>query len=122
MKKAIAESKARRQASIRELLGQYLTGHPCVDCGVPDIRVLEFDHVRGHKIKDIGKMLAIAAPLDRVKEELAKCDVRCANCHRRKTVTQLGWGHVPQMAERRVRAWTDSNRQPPDSKSGTLSN
>ncbi|QDH48465.1 hypothetical protein SEA_ZIKO_129 [Gordonia phage Ziko] len=42
-----------------------------------------------------NKVANVAAMLDyseqAVKEEIAKCDVRCANCHRRKTVTQFGW-------------------------------
>jgi hypothetical protein len=54
---------------------------------------LEFDHVRGTKRGNIARMLGnhswavIAAEID-------NCEVRCANCHRRKTVRQRGWYKV----------------------------
>lgn len=66
----------------------YFREHPCVDCGEGDPVVLELDHVRG--IKEFGvssKMRAYSWA--RLLAEIAKCDARCANCHRRKTVKQL---------------------------------
>lgn len=68
----------------------YLKQHPCVDCGESDPLVLEFDHIRD-KDKNVSRLVAERASLDRIKEEIEKCEVRCANCHRRKTVKQLGW-------------------------------
>lgn len=68
----------------------YLREHPCVDCGEADPVVLEFDHVRGEKFATIARM-AQGFSLAKVRAEIAKCDVRCANCHRRKTASQLGW-------------------------------
>ena len=38
-------------------LADYLRCHPCVDCGQTDIRVLEFDHVRGKKLNSIARMV-----------------------------------------------------------------
>jgi len=52
--------------------------------------VLEFDHVRGEKTCDIGTMLSHYC-WARILEELQKCDVRCANCHRRKTARDFKW-------------------------------
>jgi len=65
--------------------------HPCIDCGESDIRVLEFDHVRGEKKANIGDMAGANIAWQRIEAELAKCVVRCANCHRRKTASDFGW-------------------------------
>lgn len=68
----------------------YLSAHPCVDCGEGDPVCLEFDHVRGDKIDEIGRMLG-DRPWRVIEAEIAKCDVRCANCHRRRTAHSNGW-------------------------------
>ena len=67
-------------------LRSYLKEHPCVDCGEKDIAVLEFDHKdRRDKDDNIAGLLKNNATNDRLSREVLKCDVRCANCHRRKT-------------------------------------
>lgn len=70
--------------------GQTLLAHPCVDCGETDPVVLEFDH-RSDKSDNIGSMLRHGTSTETMEREIAKCDVRCANCHRRKTAKQFGW-------------------------------
>lgn len=67
----------------------YLQTHPCVDCDESDVVVLEFDH-RGDK-HDSVSMLVRAGNLQKVQTEVTKCDVRCANCHRRKTAKDFGF-------------------------------
>jgi hypothetical protein len=67
-------------------LGPYLLSHPCVDCGERDILVLEFDHGdRSMKEGEIRHIIQNGATLEKVIEEVKKCDIRCSNCHRRKT-------------------------------------
>lgn len=72
-----------------DYIWNFLRKNPCVDCGQTDIRVLEFDHVVGEKV--MGVTRAVQYSLEKVKQEIAKCEIRCANCHRIKTYTQLGW-------------------------------
>ena len=72
-------------AENRQKLYIYLSEHSCVDCGQNDIRVLEFDHVRGNKSASINDLLKKAASWETIKAEIAKCEVRCVNCHRVKT-------------------------------------
>ena len=62
----------------------------CVDCGEKDVVVLEFDHLKD-KTHNISNMIHDGYSLDRLVEELDKCEVRCANCHKRKTAKDRGW-------------------------------
>jgi len=89
MKKSTAKCKYRRRLRHREFIINYLKEHPCVDCGESNIVVLEFDHVRD-KHKPISLMMGVYS-LDRIKNEIDKCEVRCANCHRMKTAKQFNW-------------------------------
>jgi hypothetical protein len=77
------QRKQKSTVKVRQYIVDYLSTHPCIDCGETDIIVLEFDHVRGKKKADVASMIATYT-LATVKKEIAKCDVRCANCHRRR--------------------------------------
>jgi len=76
-----------REENQRRIL-EYLSLHPCVDCGETDVVVLEFDH-RGNKSFTVAYMMQFIQ-WPKMEAEIAKCDVRCANCHRRKTAAELG--------------------------------
>ena len=77
-----------RQERTRYLL-DYFLAHPCSDCGETDAVVLEFDHVRGEKTFDIGASLTYRN-WQAILAEIAKCEVVCANCHRRRTANRRG--------------------------------
>jgi hypothetical protein len=64
----------------------YLLEHPCVDCGEADPVVLEFDHMRD-KVKAVSVLLSNGHEWKQILAEIEKCEVRCANCHRRRTAT-----------------------------------
>jgi len=72
-------------------VAKYLSCHPCVDCGCADVRVLEFDHVRGKKADDISRMIGQGFSWSTIETEIAKCEVRCANCHRIREGERGGW-------------------------------
>lgn len=75
----------------REEILKYLKIHPCVDCGERDPVILDFDHVRGKKRASIASMLHKIYSWKTIWNEIGKCEVRCANCHRRKTAKEFGW-------------------------------
>lgn len=74
----------------RDIVVAHLRDHPCVDCGEADLLVLDFDHVRGSKEASISRMIRGGTSEKRLRAEIAKCEVRCANCHRRKTARERG--------------------------------
>ncbi len=82
----VQQAKARKDAlrieRTRYLL-EYFSANPCADCGETDPIVLEFDH-RGEKLFNIGEALSYRNWAS-ILAEIAKCDVVCANCHRRRT-------------------------------------
>ena len=82
--KAKAFNRNQRKWS-REFITRIKRMYGCVDCGVKNPIVLEFDHVKGNKINNIADMVNQSVGLSTIKEEIRQCEVRCANCHRIKT-------------------------------------
>ncbi|RTL07675.1 hypothetical protein EKK58_00560 [Candidatus Dependentiae bacterium] len=82
-----AKEQARRLEENQRGIIEHLKAHPCVDCGETDIVVLEYDHVRGKKRNNVSMMLGQNSWLT-IQKEINKCEVRCANCHRRKTAKE----------------------------------
>jgi hypothetical protein len=74
----------------------YREHHPCVDCGDSDIAVLQFDH-RADKVLSVSVLSREGYSLEKVKREIAKCEVVCANCHTRRTAKQFGWYRLKQL-------------------------
>lgn len=82
------ERKYRHHAA---MIDQYLREHPCIDCGETDIVLLEFDHVdETTKAMDLSRMLT-CRNWRTIADEIAKCDIRCVNCHRRRTAERFNW-------------------------------
>lgn len=80
------DQAARRRARRLELVAELnrLKDHPCADCGGRfHPAVMEFDHVRGTKLFAIQ---ANSLTRPDLADELAKCELRCANCHRLRHV------------------------------------
>jgi hypothetical protein len=91
----IAASLRRNRALAREraaYLIELFADHPCIDCGESDPLVLEFDHL-GNKSFGISKGLRDHS-WQAVLDEIDKCDVVCANCHRRRTALRAGFARA----------------------------
>lgn len=69
-----------RRILVNNFKVNYLKEHPCFDCNNSDIRVLEFHHIYKRKDFNLGESNRYC--LNRVKDEIEKCIVLCANCHR----------------------------------------
>ena len=52
---------------------------------------LEFDHVNGEKEFDVSQMICHGTKWERIAAEIEKCEVRCANCYKRRTAKRGGW-------------------------------
>lgn len=108
-KKNVAERTRQYRPVMRKVIQDHLLTHPCVDCGESDPVVLDFDH-RNPEEKEfsIGHATRRLVSISRLKREMEKCDVRCANCHRRRTHREGHWfvesshrpsGDLPRLAD-----------------------
>jgi hypothetical protein len=83
-----------RRTQNRARLWEYLLEHPCA-CGESDPVVLEFDHNDGDGVKEkkyiVSALVGGGYSWETVMKEIAKCTVRCSNCHQRRTAKQLGF-------------------------------
>jgi len=82
--------KYRVRDEARQFVLDYLSTHPCSECGESDPVVLEFHHIEG-KDKDISHMVVDGRSLAAIQVEIERCRVVCANCHRRITARERGW-------------------------------
>lgn len=77
----LKKSRARLQAIVIEWKEQ-----GCVDCGYPDVRAIDPDHVDpSQKHDNISRMVTMCASAQRIRDELDKCLPRCIRCHRQAT-------------------------------------
>jgi len=88
----VDQARQRKQAQALARTGYllaFLAHHPCCVCGESDALVLEFDHLRDKRF-DIGAALSYRN-WQSILDEIDKCEVECANCHRRRTARRQGW-------------------------------
>jgi len=84
--KVSAARRKQEYAAFRAFIDAYKLDRGCVDCGYSEnAAALDFDHIDpSEKAGTIARMFTYTR--QRLLAELAKCEVRCANCHRIKTV------------------------------------
>ena len=67
---------------------------PCQKCGIEypgEPWLMEFDHrVQADKDHNISRLVK-SGNISKLLAEIAKCDILCVVCHRRRTAIQLGW-------------------------------
>jgi hypothetical protein len=89
-KNELYKAQKRHRIKVRKNIQDFLSDKMCIDCGEKDPIVLEFDHkLQSDKFKTINKMLSGHYSWSTIEKEILKCEIRCANCHRRKTYKQL---------------------------------
>lgn len=84
------QNRVIRRLKCSQFVYDYLKTHPCIDCGENDPVTLEFDHIN-NKLDNISVMIHDARPIEQIQLEINKCQVRCANCHKKKTAREQGW-------------------------------
>jgi hypothetical protein len=88
----VRQSQVRRRADRQAIVREHMREHPCADCGERDPIVLEFDHLDATtKVGAVSKMWMDCLSIDAIRAEIARCEVVCANCHRRRTAARGGW-------------------------------
>ena len=86
------KAQKRHRVKIRESLSGFLLKNRCIDCGEADPRVLDFDHIDPKmKTRSVSTMLSGHYSWKAILVEIEKCQIRCANCHRRKNHIQFGY-------------------------------
>lgn len=80
------KKKARRdkdKARQRKFLNSLKEGKPCTDCGnIFHPCAMDWDHINNNKIANVSRL---RSSKKRVLEEVSKCELVCANCHRIRT-------------------------------------
>lgn len=80
------KNKAKNHGKLMRQLVLQHKNKPCLDCGISyPYYVMDFDHVRGEKRFNLSEIINGTQSKKAILEEIAKCEVVCANCHRIRT-------------------------------------
>ena len=80
------ERQRRSRVSLAESVKSLKEASPCADCGIKyPYYVMDFDHVGGDKTMNVSRLARGAGGKARLLQEISKCDLVCANCHRKRT-------------------------------------
>lgn len=73
----------KRREQCKQFLKEYKSNKPCKDCNntFPPY-VMDFDHIK-EKTKDVSSLVYYS--IAKLKKEISKCELVCANCHRIRT-------------------------------------
>jgi len=86
-----------KQAEKKSIIDSF-KNKPCMDCGQQfPVYVMDFDHVRDDKKDTIANMHKNRSIKD-IMEEIAKCELVCANCHRIRTQNRIDSGRVAPLS------------------------
>ncbi|ADD05531.1 uncharacterized protein Nmag_1960 [Natrialba magadii ATCC 43099] len=97
------ERTLRRRSRLRSWLDEQKRERGCSRCDVNTAACLDFHHVDATtKRMAVGRMVTFGYGRDALRNEIAKCTVVCANCHR-------AIHHTPP--ERELRTWTDNQKR-----------
>lgn len=115
-KKQIISDNVARRKSVHNKINEIKTAGACKDCGTQyplEPYLMEFDHVSNDKIKCISLAILQAGwSLDKVLNEITKCDLVCILCHRlrtkHRTVLNGTDRHVPY--RRIMKQFTDNEK------------
>jgi DNA-binding CsgD family transcriptional regulator len=94
-----SEKRANRQKQtrhkIREFLKEYKQSRGCSDCGeFYPYWMLEFDHLKNKQFQ-LSSYKEHTQDIEKVREEISKCDVVCSNCHKDRTYRRaMKHGHT----------------------------
>lgn len=89
-KENYAESSKAARARRRERMKE-LKDKPCTDCGIAyPYYVMQFDHIGTDKVAGVARLAQLKS-WQTVLDEIAKCELVCANCHAERTFQRLGF-------------------------------
>lgn len=83
-------NKANTIKKRQDYIWKILVESNCKVCGEDDPLVLEFDH-RNPETKEYNVTEMYHLSEAKIAKEVDKCDILCANCHRRRTIQQFGF-------------------------------
>lgn len=84
----------RNKKQVAEFIDEYKRKGSCTDCGFQGKKfpyVLDFDHLNDglNKRFTIGSWSQAVLSISAIEQEMAKCELVCANCHRIRTFSMV---------------------------------